>query len=231
MINVADPTDPEALDASDFEATMYDRRKVHSPLVKDPSTGRMNRYTPRKRAWTKTRGVTLHQTACSMGERVERYDTIGAHFAVLRSGRVLRMANLNTVVYHGNGWNEQCVGIEVDGLYAGIEGDIHTVWDDPSTPVREQPMVATPDALRATRMLIRWIHAEVAAYGGELKVLCSHRQSSKDRRNDPGSAIWRAVALPLHAELGLSDGGPGFKLGDGYPNPEVWDPSRKGIKY
>ena len=35
-------------------------------------------------------------------------------------------------------------------------------------------------------------------------------------------------------ELGLSDGGPGFALVNqdgGYPIPEAWNPSRKGIPY
>jgi hypothetical protein len=233
---VHDSGNVEALTAAEFEATMVDRRAYHSPLVKRGD--RMERYEPAERSWTQTTGITLHQTACNMGERVARYDTIGAHFAVLRSGRVLRMADLNTVVYHGNGWNTRCVGIEVDGLYSGLEDDpdtaqdeaLRTTWDDPSTPTREQPMVVTEAAMRSTRQLIRWIRHEIARNGGKLTVLNAHRQSSKDRRNDPGETIWKAVALPLHAELGLTDGGPGFEIG-GYPVCVEWDPSRVGYKY
>lgn len=232
---IAVSTDPP-FDPVAFEASMIDRRAFHSPLVK--RGGKLERYEPAGRAWRETRGFTLHQTACNMGERIERYDAIGAHFVVLRSGRVLRMADLNSVVFHGNGWNAQCVGIEIDGLYAGLEDipetaldeSLRTTWDDPTTPTREKPMRVTPQAMLATRNLIRWGAYEIARNGGKLEVLCAHRQSSLDRRNDPGEEIWKQVALPLHAELGLTDGGVGFKIG-GYAIPERWDPRCKGVLY
>lgn len=185
----------------------------------------------RSRSWAATTGITLHQTACVLGERPERWDTVGAHFGVTRRGAVMQLHDIDRIVAHGNGWNAQCVGIEIDGLYAGIEGDISTVWDDPSTPAREQGMTLTPEAIEATRALIRWIVEGVARHGGQVRALVAHRQSSATRRNDPGSAIWQAVALPMHAELGLSDGGVGFAIGDGRPVPEAWDPRCKGVGY
>jgi hypothetical protein len=173
-----------------------------------------------------------------MGERLERYDTIGCHLVVLRSGRILRMADNNRIVYHGNGWNRQCVGIEVNGLYSGREDDpdtaldesMRSTWDDPSTPTREKPMQVTPQSMTALRMLIRWICCDVMHNGGRVSVLNAHRQSSKDRRNDPGEAIWKSAALPLHTELGLTDGGVGFTVG-GLPVPECWDARCAGISY
>lgn len=236
QVNIADPGEPELLSPEDFEASMLDRREEHSPLVK--SGKKMIPYTPRVRAWSRVRGVTLHQTACDMGERIARYDTCGAHFAVLRSGRVIWLADLDRVIYHGNGWNEECVGIEINGLYAGLEDDpdtaldesLRTTWDDPTTPTRETPMQVTPAAMRATRQLIRWIKWKVAQNGGALSVLNAHRQSSVDRRNDPGEAIWKQVALPLHTELALTDGGVGFKIG-GYAIPQEWDPRCKNLRY
>ena len=42
--------------------------------------------------------------------------------------------------------------------------------------------------------------------------------------------MWQRVAVPLHAELGLTDGGVGFAIG-GYPIPESWDARCKGVKY
>lgn len=236
-INIADPGSAEAVTNHDFEMLMIDRRGAHSPLVKG-TAGRLIPYTPIKRSWREVRGITLHQTACDMGERVERYDTIGSHFVVLRSGRILRMADSNRVVYHGNGWNAQCVGIEVNGLYAGIEDDpdtaldeaMRSTWDDPSTPTREQPMQVTSQSMLSLRMLIRWICCDALNHGGRINVLNAHRQSSVNRRNDPGEAIWKAAAVPLHAELGLSDGGVGFKIG-GYAIPEAWDQRCRGIGY
>ena len=92
-------------------------------------------------------------------------------------------------------------------------------------------MQLTPEAVEATKALIRWIVAEVAAHGGQVRALVAHRQSSATRRNDPGSAIWQAVALPMHAELGLSDGGVGFAIDGGKPIPEAWDPRCVGVRY
>lgn len=61
--------------------------------------------------------------------------------------------------------------------------------------------------------------------------LLAHRQASSSRQNDPGAQPWRDIAIPMMRELGLSDGGPGFKVDQGRPIPEAWDPTRKGIKY
>jgi hypothetical protein len=160
-----------------------------------------------------------------------RWNTVGAHIGVMRSGRVVWMHDFDTEVAHGNGWNTATVGIEIDGLYAGIHGDNSTVWDDPSTPRRETGMEITIDSVEATKQAIRWICSEVAKNGGQVKALVAHRQSSASRRNDPGSALWKNVALPMMLELGLNDGGVGFKLGKGNAIPEAWDPRCKGVKY
>lgn len=183
------------------------------------------------RPWEKTTGICLHQTACVLGERVERWDTVGAHLGITRSGKIVWLHSLDTVVAAANGWNAQTISIEVDGLFAGVEGDPKTVWDDPTTPIREVEMLPTADQLAALTDAIRWINSEIAHYGGRLHALVAHRQSSADRKNDPGSAIWKGVAIPMMAELALTDGGPGFRLDDGSPIPESWDASRIGIRY
>ena len=236
--DVSDPGSAEALSFALFESSMTDRRDEHSPLLK--VKGKPAKvYSPPKRPWTQVRGITLHQTACVMGERIARWDTLGAHFGIPRSGRILRMCDLNRIVYHGNGWNNRCVGIEVDGLFAGQEDDpdtaqdesLRSTWDDPTTPTREMPMQPTPQQLVAVRQLVRWIMIETARNGGAIKYLVAHRQASGSRRNDPGECIWKPVALPLIAELGLDDAGDGFKLDDGYPIPTCWNPAYAGVPY
>jgi hypothetical protein len=78
---------------------------------------------------------------------------------------------------------------------------------------------------------VRWICGEVVRHGGRIEQLLAHRQASSERQSDPGSALWQQVALPLHAELGLNDGGSGYAVGNGYPIPQTWDRSRVGVKY
>ncbi len=187
-------------------------------------------YATRGRPWSTVTGICLHQTACVLGERPTRWRTVGAHYGVTRSGQVLWLHDENRIVIHGNGWNAKTVGIEIDGLYAGVEGRPDTVWDDPSTKTREVAQSLTMEAQRATCELIRFIVSNVAKHGGEVTKLVAHRQSSMDRRNDPGEGIWKGVALPMMAELGLDDGGDGFEIG-GRPIPVEWDGTRTRWRY
>jgi hypothetical protein len=203
----------------DFESKIIDRRKDASP-----------KHVYGRRAWDRVTGVCLHQTACVLGENPPRWDTVGCHVGVTRSGKVIWLHDFNKLVVHGNRWNAQTVGIEIDGMYEGVEGDIRTFWRPKDQP-NLQPQRPTEVQLRAVRDLIRWIKKQVIKNGGKLNALVAHRQASVNRRNDPGSRIWKDVALPMSKELDLSDGGPGFKLGDGYPIPEEWDPRRKGYRY
>lgn len=240
MINFADPGSAEVITPEDFLRLVVDRRDFHTPSVDVVVDGKRTRtaYTPKYRSWMSTKGITLHQTACDMGERAERYDTMGAHWGVLRSGRIIRLCDHNRIVHHAQGWNAQCVGIEVNGLYAGMEDDpetaldesMRTTWDDPTTPTREKPQAVTEQSMRSLRMLCRFIAWDIEEHGGRLKVLSAHRQSSMDRPNDPGEAIWKAAAIPVSAELGLTAGGYGFEIG-GKAIPECWDPRAKGIRY
>lgn len=178
-------------------------------------------YKVKRRSLASVTGICLHQTACMLGERVSRWDSVGAHIGITRAGKVIWLHDFDRRVAHGNGWNAGTIGIEIDGLYAGVEGDISTVWDDPSTPRREEGMDLTPLTVAAALRTIRWIHGAVPG----IRAVVAHRQSSLSRRNDPGEAIWREVALPMHAELSLSDGGDGFEIG-GRPIPREWDPKR-----
>lgn len=183
------------------------------------------------RDWSKVTGICLHQTACDLGENPPRYDSVGCHVGITKTGKVIWLHDFDRLIVHGNGWNTQTVGIEIDGLYAGVEGDPKTVWNDPSTPKTEVGAVLSQASIDSTREAIRWIYDRVQSNGGQLKALVAHRQASENRRNDPGSAIWKEIGLVMSEELNLSDGGAGFKIGKGYPIPESWDPKKKGIKY
>jgi hypothetical protein len=181
------------------------------------------------RDWGHITGITLHQTACVLGTRDARWDTLAAHFGVMRSGRVAYVQDVLKMVWHAQGWSHQCIGIEIDGLFPG--DDAHDVWDNPRTSVHEQATPLLDVQIEATKALVRWLCSEARRNGGEIKVLCAHRQAYAERRDDPGGEPWQKIALPLHAELGLTDGGIGFKLDGGRPIPESWDPRCKGVPY
>jgi N-acetyl-anhydromuramyl-L-alanine amidase AmpD len=189
-----------------------------------------NEHFIRRRTWKEVTGITLHQTACVLGEKPERWANCGAHLGITRQGKVIWIHDFDIAVVHANGFNAQTVGIEMDGTYAGIEGNDRTFWRPPEAPNRK-PQSPTPELVEAAKQTVRWIVDEVARHEGKVKVLVAHRQSSGTRQSDPGSALWQAVALPLHAELGLTDGGKGFTVGKGMPIPEAWNPSYKGTPY
>lgn len=181
------------------------------------------------RDWSDVTGITLHQTACVLGNEVKRWANIGCHVGITRTGKVIWLSDFNALVVHGNGFNAKDVGIEIDGMYAGIEGKKSTFWRPKGSTA--QPQQLTPETIRAAKEVIAWIHRTVEGHGGRLKYLHAHRQSSNMRQSDPGSAIWQQIAMPAHRALKLTDGGPNYKLGTGARIPTAWNPEYKGVKY
>ena len=180
----------------------------------------------REDGWHSIKGITLHQTACELGTKPSRYKKVSAHIGIARDGKIIQMNPLDWVVYHGNGFNNKDVGIEIDGHFAGIEGDIKTYWRPKSDPDRK-PLSVTDAQIDATLEAIEWIIAQVQEHGGKVEFLHAHRQSSTSRTSDPGSKVWRTIALVAKKKWGLKDGGPDFKAG-GYTIPKPWDPAYTG---
>jgi hypothetical protein len=214
------------------------RATLDAPLGPQLATGRFHdlrilagqKHVRGHRSWKQIRGITLHQTACRLGENPRRWAGVGAHLGVTRSGQVIWLHDVEKVVIHGNGFNASTIGIEMDGTYEGVEGDRRTFWRPKEDPRRE-PQNPTLELVEAAKSTIRWLCEHVKRHGGRLELLVAHRQASNQRRSDPGSALWQRVAMPLHEELRLHDGGPGHTVGSGYPIPEAWDSSRRGMKY
>lgn len=177
----------------------------------------------RKRKWKDVKGITLHQTATKFGNNVLRFKNISAQVGITPDGKVVLMNPLTSVVYHGHSFNSKDVGIEIDGHFAGIEGNIKTYWRPKSQPNR-QPLSVTDAQIKATLACIEWIINTVAEHGGKVEYIHAHRQSSKMRTSDPGSKVWQRIAMEAKKRWGLVDGGPTFKLG-GHPIPKEWDQS------
>ncbi len=176
------------------------------------------------RGWSDITGITLHQTACDLGEKAKRWYTIPVQMGVTKSGAILLLNPLTLDLPHGNGLNAATVGLEIDGRYAGIEGNVATFWRPPGDTSKPQ---RAPDAqLAGARAAVRWVCEEVARRGGQIKTIHAHRQANALRQSDPGSRIWQEVGCWAQNELGLSDGGDGFRVGKGLALPAAWDPTR-----
>jgi N-acetyl-anhydromuramyl-L-alanine amidase AmpD len=202
-----------------------------TPFLDETTTHPGAQWRTRKtRSWAQITGITLHQTAVLLGEEPSRWHGMNAHFGVTRAGRALYVCPVDRIVWHGNGFNSTDIGIELDGYFEGVEGLRNTLWSPPNERTR-RPLTPTQEQIETTRRLIRWLCDTTKANGGNLQFIHAHRQSSSLRQSDPGSFVWREVGVWAQRELGLSDGGRGFKIGTGLAIPEAWDRSRPGIAY
>lgn len=216
------PERPELLAPSGY----HDIRGAHAK----PGQSRSQPVRP----WPQISGITLHQTACLIGAPAMRWAGVHAHLGVPRDGSIVHIYDFTDRVNHGHNFNAGDVGIEIDGYYAGVEGDLRTFWRPKEDPGR-MPLELTPETILGARRAVEFVVEQVAAHGGAVRWIHAHRQSSAMRQSDPGSAIWKAVGIWAQTELGLSDAGdtfgPGGTIGDGLAIPEAWDPARVGVRY
>jgi hypothetical protein len=191
---------------------------------KNPTPGPLRR-------WTSIDAIVLHQTATGHVKNIDRWAAKEAHYVVTTSGLIVWCSDLVRIGYASgqkkdatfpgsNGFNNRCVAIEIEGMYAGIEGDLTTFWK--SKPA-DKPMTLGNQTIAAARVLIGLICTQVAGHGGKVRYLFAHRQSNGNKPSDPGEAIWKQIALPEMAIWGLTDGGEGYHVGQGRGIPHAWD--------
>lgn len=169
------------------------------------------------RDWGQVKGIVLHQTACRVGTKVPRWYSVTCHVGLPSDGKVIYNNDLRRKMWHGNGFNRDTVGFEIDGNYQGIDGWDATRWKPGGGPAH-----LTKEQLQAAKDAVAWVVAEVAANGGKVTHIWAHRQSSNQRQSDPGSEIWTGVGLWAQRELGLLNN-PGVTLGTGMALPVEWD--------
>lgn len=186
----------------------------------------------------KITGVTIHQTACVFGPlndlvvRHRRALGVACHALAFGRDRTVVLANpLRSYVYHGNGFNPDDLGLEIEGHFSGLlddpsttprREDLETVWNG------KEPTKITVDiietACEALRILVELGRSE----GMPIEYIRAHRQSSGTRRADPGEGMWREVVLGYAVPtLGLKTQ-PRRAIGTGRPVPRAWDPAGVG---
>ena len=155
--------------------------------------------------------IVLHQTAITFGTtkrqrdkygskeaaRRARFYNVACHVAALTTGGVLYVNRLPAYVWHANVANSFSVGIEVEGLYAGVEGRTSTIWKG------GQPTARTDLTIDAARRAVRFTLEEGLRLGMPLRWIMPHRCYSKGRMADPGEMLWKEVAQWAMANLGL----------------------------
>lgn len=175
------------------------------------------------RTWANIDTIVLHQTGAPMGSDPDRWLGLRAHYGITRNGIIYRVRKETDFGWHAQGLSHKGIGIEISGFFLGDENDKKT---RPGGPPEWAVNSITPEQVDAVKQLVRYLVALVAHHGGKIKYILPHRVATDDRTFDPGSLTWQLVAIPLLAELGLSDGGPGwiYPGSSGEPIPGCWVP-------
>jgi hypothetical protein len=177
--------------------------------------------------------VCLHQTATPFsvadyqvkaagGDRnlalARRALKVACHAMAFRAGFYAMTNDLREYIHHAGALNSKSLGLEIEGLYAGIEGNLSTVWGG------RDPQILTGETIAAARAALTALVEEGRALGMPIRYIYAHRQSSAARLSDPGEDIWQEVALAHGvANLGLEEA-PSAVFGDGNTIPVEWSP-------
>lgn len=182
-------------------------------------------------------GIVIHQTGVQFGVNDRQIDRAGgdedlalarrakgipAH-AVSFEGFYVKNYPLDFYCYHAGRLNRKTLGLEVDGLYPGVEGDLSTIWGG------KTETTFTKGRQEAARAALRFLVEEGRQKGMPIKYIYAHRQSSKTRRADPGEEIWRKVVLEYGVPVLGLETRPTSIFGEGRVIPEVWDPNGSGM--
>lgn len=191
-----------------------------------------------RRKWTEIDSILLHQMAVVFGgDKHRRIPQLAINGAVTVDGEALRIHDPPSWVWHAQGFSERSIGIEIEGWYAGVDGDDSTFWRPASKPNR-QPMSLTDEMVDAALNACRWYCRIVEAHGGRVTKLLTHRQAYPTKPSDPGESIYRWIGLPLIEEFGLTgqdeyraaysyrSGGRVHSVRPGRPVPREWDASQ-----
>lgn len=198
------------------------------PFMRDPTT---------------VDSVVIHQTACEFGvskRAVKRYGDVemararraldvACHALAFRNGYFVAAHDVRVYVHHANRLNERSLGLEIEGRYPGL-------MDDPATMAREdlkttwggKPTELTDLCVETACDALKWLVEEGRKYGMPIKYIWAHRQSSDNRRSDPGQELWQRVVLEYAVkELDLVTQVE-TKWRQGYSVPTQWDANGVG---
>ena len=181
-------------------------------------------------------GIVLHQTGCWYSVSNSQVSAAGGdrHYALHKRslnvachliafdgksakvdcGHAVWPNPLEWYVYQANGVNSVSLGIECEGLYPGL--------------VSQGGAMPSDRVIQAAREAVRFAVEKGRGAGMPIEYIWAHRQSSANRRSDPGESLWRSVVLEYAVPaLGLRTE-TARTWGDGLPIPVQWDPNGVG---
>jgi peptidoglycan hydrolase-like protein with peptidoglycan-binding domain len=174
------------------------------------------KQSPRRQ--TNIDSIVLHHMAYNIGNDVNLYKKVGAHYIVTADGQVAQLYDDVDFLNASNGFNPRSVAIE----FAGNFPDHRYHWWKSREKTLPDRCYLTPTQIRAGRCLLARLKAQLPG----IQYLYAHRQSSKSRENDPGPDVWFYIGEWALKNLGLTDREPQTHINKGQPIPEIWRKSR-----
>lgn len=175
------------------------------------------------RGWEMIKGVTLHQTGCNMPQRPMGWARVNAHYGITQEGLPILINDPLDMIWHAQQLSKTTIGIEIEGNYCGLDGNLATLWEPGGGPANFNEQM-----LQAAEVIFDDILALFTDAGVRWLYVYGHRQSSGNRRADPGEEIWRKIGVPWQKALNTTTHGPKKTFGKGRPLPLAWDRNGKG---
>lgn len=221
--------------------TVIDLTHLQTNPPANPKKVKLNeRGTVATRKPTAVTGIVIHQTAAwydvtaaqvraaggnSKHARNLRGLNIACHVIAWADGTACHVSPLRWYVNHANGFNARTLGLEIEGIYRGVD----------ELPLKNGAQAFGADALRAAKAGLAYLVREGRAAGMPIRYVYAHRQSSGTRRADPGEEIWRKLVLEyavpklgLITRPALVEPPTSRTAAPGRPVPADWDPAGIG---
>lgn len=164
--------------------------------------------------------IVLHQTGCEMPQKPEGWGNCNAHYGITQEGIPIRVNPIDMMIWHAQRLSRRSIGIEIEGNYPGLAHSPNTLWAGGGGP-----HTLGDNMVRAAFTILEDICLQV-----NITHVYGHRQSSKNRRADPGEAIWRQIGIPFRETLGCSPDDLVQRFGDKSREiPAGWDDNAAGM--
>ena len=182
------------------------------PDIVDRTAKTPRHYRIRNRMSVQIDTVVLHQTSFSRGSAPDNYLTVHAHYVVLPNGTIVQLHPIDAYLVASSAFNDDAISVEVVGNFPDERG---TYW----SPNENGRSVLSAQQIDGGRDLVKYLNQTYS-----ISFVFAHRQGEAEnlRGNCPGPDIWYNIGEWAVGELGMSDGGKGYKEGNGSPIPDSW---------
>lgn len=153
--------------------------------------------------------LVLHQMSFDRGPGARRYLNTNAHYICLTDGTVAQLHRPEDYLHASSALNNRSVAVEFAGNMPSERGRYYR----PGKFGRDR---VTMSQVSAGRWLILHLRGTLG-----ISYVFAHRQGTNGHTNCCGPDVWFNVGEWALGQ-GLSDGGSGFRVGQGLPIPNAW---------